>query len=533
MPLESLLEDSARRVPDKTALVCGDIRLSYGELDATADRVAVGLTTLGVAPGDRVAVCLENSVECVAAIFGILKAGCVLLLVNSSTKAEKLGSILDDAEARALFLADRKLASVAGALVGRSHLRALAVVGDPPAEATESLRVTSWTALALGGRVRAPAKQHDDDDLAVLLYTSGSTGKPKGVMHTHHGLHSATKSIVTYLELGASDIVLQVLPLSFGYGLTQLLTTFLVGGTLVLERSFAYPQLTVARLAKERATTFAMVPTIATVLTQMDLSTCDLSSLRTLTNAGAGLAPHIARALLEKLPHVRLFPMYGQTECIRATYLPPDEVLQRPTSVGRGMPNQHHWLADEAGARLPPGSTGELVVAGAHVMQGYWKMPDETARKIRPGPGPNERTLFTGDLFHMDADGWLTFVARKDDIIKTRGEKVSPKEVEDALYALEGVVEAAVIGVPDPLLGEMVKAFVVARPGSVVDERSIMRHCAARLEDFAVPKAVALLPELPKSPNGKIDKQALKDATGSTASTGARDAQNVKSSTTN
>lgn len=511
MPLESVLEDSARRAPAKTALVCGDARFAYADIETAANRLARGLGERGVEKGDRVAVCLENGFECVASIFAILKAGAVVLLVNPSTKAEKLAHVLDDSEARALVMTDRKIAGVAGSLVGRPHLRALLIVGDVPAEVPTSLRVASWKELASTGDASSPEKRHDEDDLAALLYTSGSTGKPKGVMHTHRGLLSAMRSITTYLESRVDDVVLQVLPLSFGYGLTQLFTTFLVGGTLVLERSFAFPQVTVAKLASERCTGFAMVPTIATILAQMDLGAHDLSSLRTLTNAGAGLPPDLALALVDKLPHVRLFPMYGQTECIRATYLPPEEVLRRPTSVGKGMPNQEHWLVDEEGRRLPPGSTGELVVAGPHVMRGYWKMPEETAKKLRDGPGPHSRTLFTGDLFHMDEDGWLTFVSRKDDIIKTRGEKVSPKEVEDVLYGVEGVAEAAVIGAPDPVLGQIVKAFVVPRPGMHLDERAVARQCAARLEDFAVPKAIVILPEVPKTPNGKIDKQTLKE----------------------
>jgi long-chain acyl-CoA synthetase len=260
------------------------------------------------------------------------------------------------------------------------------------------------------------------------------------------------------------------------------------------------------------------VPTVAAVLTSIDLTSHNLSSLRRLTNAGAALPPALAKKLLDKLPHARLYPMYGQTECIRVTYLPPEEVAARPGSVGRGMPNQELWLVDEEGRRLPPGSTGELVVRGAHVMRGYWKLTEATDEKLRPGPFPGERVLHTGDLFHMDADGWLTFIARKDDIIKTRGEKVSPKEVENVLYALPGVAEAAVVGVPDELLGQAVKAWVAlrddeaaqqARHGDVLDVKAVQRHCAAHLEDFAVPKHIEIVSELPKNQNGKIDKQAL------------------------
>jgi acyl-CoA synthetase (AMP-forming)/AMP-acid ligase II len=203
--------------------------------------------------------------------------------------------------------------------------------------------------------------------------------------------------------------------------------------------------------------------------------------------------------------------MYGQTECIRVTYLPPEEVDRRPESVGRGMPNQEMWIVDEEGRRLPPGSTGELVVRGSHLMRGYWNLPEETERKLRPGPVVGERVLHTGDLFRVDEEGWYRFVARQDDIIKTRGEKVSPREVEDVLHALDGVLSAAVLGVPDALLGQAVHAFVVKKAGAALDEQAVLRHCVKHLEDFAVPRRVEFLEELPKTPNAKIDKNALRE----------------------
>jgi acyl-CoA synthetase (AMP-forming)/AMP-acid ligase II len=330
-------------------------------------------------------------------------------------------------------------------------------------------------------------------------------------MHTHLSLLSAMRSIAEYLEIAASDVVLSVLPLSFGYGLTQLLPTFLAGGRIVLERSFAFPQVTLQRMADERCTGFAMVPTIATLFLQNDLARFDLSSLRYVTNAGAGIAPELLKEMRRRLPNVRIFPMYGQTECIRITYLPPEEVDRRPESVGRGMPNQEMWIVDEEGRRLPPGSTGELVVRGSHLMRGYWNLPEETEKKLRPGPIPGERVLHTGDLFRVDAEGWYSFVARKDDVIKTRGEKVSPREVEDVLHALDGVLSAAVLGVPDALLGQAVQAFVVKKAGAALDEQAVLRHCVKHLEDFAVPKRVEFLEELPKTPNAKVDKNALRE----------------------
>ena len=489
MLLGSFLEQGARATPGKTALVCGELRATYAELDEQSNRLAQVLLQRGIAAGDRVALCLENSLEAVVGFFGVVRAGAAALLVNPGTKPEKLAFLLHDSGARALLAPARRFEGLAADAEPRIRLAPGPEWSEAPASAP---RVSS-----------AP------DDLACLLYTSGSTGTPKGVMHSHRSLGSATRSIAEYLQSSADDVVLSVLPLSFGYGLTQMLPTFATGGTLVLERSFTFPQLTLERLSSEHATGFAMVPTIATMLLQKDLSKFDLSALRYVTNAGAGIAPVLLGELRAKLPHVRIFPMYGQTECIRASFLPPEEVERRPGSVGKGMPGQENWIVDESGTRLPPGSTGELVVRGEHVMLGYWKQPEASALKLRPGRHPGERELHTGDLFRVDEQGWYHFVARKDDIIKTRGEKVSPREVENVLLGLEGVLAAAVVGVPDALLGQAVRAFVVPRTGAQLDEKAVLRHCSKALEDFALPKKIVFLDDLPKTPNSKIDKQAL------------------------
>ncbi len=492
--LQSLLEHSARRVPDKTALVCQAERLSYGALDARANQLARLLRDLGVTRGDRVMLCLENSVEAVVAFFAVLKADGVVVPVNPTTKVEKLHRMIADCAARVLVASEAKL----GQLGQLDQLGA--------------------TALALPADARAAAYPAEplttaaiDLDLACLIYTSGTTGQPKGVMHTHQGLVSVTRAIAGYLGTRDDDVVLSVLPLSFGYGLTQLWPTFLVGGTLVLEKSFAFPQVTLQKMAAERVTGFAMVPTIAVTLLKNDLSRFDLSSLRTLTNAGAGIPPALLAELRQRVPQARIFPMYGQTECIRASYLPPDQVDVRPAAIGKGIPGCELWLVDDDGRRLPPGSVGELVVRGANVMRAYWNLPEATANKLRPGPLPGEHVLFTGDLFSQDEDGWFQFVSRKDDIIKTRGEKVSPREIEDVLHACPAIAEAAVIGAPDPVLGEAVRAYVVLREGAALDEKGVLRFCAEHVEDYAVPKRAILLPELPKTPNAKVDRLALRE----------------------
>jgi long-chain acyl-CoA synthetase len=506
--IDSFLEQSAVRTPDKTALVNGSRRLTYAELDRLCDRLAGGFGSLGVQRGDRVAVFLETGVEAVVAVFGTLKADAVFVMINPTTKLDKLALLLNDCRATALVTDARRLPLVPELLTRVHTLRSVVIAGCQDVSWDYRSQVVAFDALVAKPLEQPLKKQAIDVDLAALLYTSGSTGRPKGVMLTHRNMVSAATSITTYLENRADDVVLNVLPLSFDYGLYQVLMTFQFGGTVVLERSFTYLHTVLETIARERVTGFPVVPTIAALLLQHDLDQYDFSSLRYITSTGAALPQAHINELRALLPNARLFSMYGLTECKRVSFLPPDDLDRKPGSVGRGMPNEEVYLVDEDGQRVECG-IGELVVRGAHVMQGYWEQPEETARMLRPGPLPGELVLYTGDMFRIDEDGYLYFVARKDDMIKTRGEKVSPREVEDVLHRLEGVAEAAVIGVPDGILGQAVKAVIALRPGATVTEQDVYRHCGRYLEDFMVPHAIDIRETLPRTANGKRDYKAL------------------------
>lgn len=511
MLVHEFLENSATRTPDKVALICSGQRLTYQQVDVDANRVANGLLAAGVQRGDRVAVWLPNSVEAVLAIFGILKAGATFVVVNTTTKPDKLAYVLNNCQAKALFAPGRQTETIVEVMSSVPSLT-LGVLCEQDADEGAALHsnVQSFPALLAAASPERPANSCIDVDLACLIYTSGSTGDPKGVMSTQANVAFAASSIITYLENVPDDIVINVLPLSFDYGLYQLLMTFKFGGTLVLERSFAYPAATLKRITEERVTGLPGVPTLFALLLQMDLSRFDLSSLRYVTNTAAALPVEHIEQLRDTFPWAKLYSMYGLTECKRTLYLPPEELDRRPGSVGIAIPGTEVWIEDEAGQRLGPGEVGELVVRGSHVMQGYWQNEAATAKCYRTGRYPAERMLYTGDLFRMDEEGFLYFVARKDDIIKTRGEKVAPKEVESVLYRLPGVVEAAVIGVPDALLGEAVKAFVVCAPDAGLTERDVLRHCAQNLEDFAVPKQVEFRTSFSKTESGKIQKRDLR-----------------------
>ncbi len=509
--LHEFLEAHADRQPDKIALVCGASRLTYAQVESQANRLAHALREHGLQRGDRVVLYLPNGVELAAGILGVLKAGGVFVVVNHTTKAGKLAYILRDCGAQALITGGRQNIQAEAALGeagGTGALQTLVLTSGKWAAAPKGVRTLRWGDIQKQFSAERPSRVNIDLDLACLVYTSGSTGDPKGVMEGHDNVVFAAQSIIEYLDNRPDDIVFNALPLSFDYGLYQWLMVTIFGGTLVLERSFAFPAAALKKMAAEKVTGFPGVPTVFAVLLEMDLSPYDLSHLRYITNTAAALPPSHITALREKFPQATLFSMYGLTETKRTLYLPPDQLDVRPASVGIPIPGTEAWLEDEEGNRLPPGSTGELVVRGRHVMRGYWNKPEATARRYRPGPTPGERLCYTDDIFRQDEEGYFYFLSRKDDIIKSRGEKVPPKEIETVLYAIPGVREALVVGVPDPLLGEAIKAYIASDDPNLT-ESDVLRHCRAHLEDYMVPQSVEFRDALPRTSSGKLTRKGL------------------------
>lgn len=510
MLLHELLEATVDRDPERVALVCEGRRCRYRDIERDANALAQTMRSHGVSRGDRVALLLDNGIEAVIGIYATLKLGAVFMPVSPQTKSHKLAYLLNDARVRCLVSQDSLRRVFDPAIEASPSVTVRVVVGSANGASLPAAEEISLGDAISGDHPRSRAMGCIDQDLAALIYTSGSTGDPKGVMLTHLNMVSAARSISSYLELRPDDTILCALPLSFDYGLYQVLMAFQLGATVILEKSFTFPAKALEVMATERATVFPGVPTMFAMLLNMgNLGSYDLSALRLVTNTAAALPEEHIRRIRAAFPLATLFSMYGLTECKRVSYLPPDQLDIRPASVGRGMPNEECWLVDEQGNRLPNGGTGELVVRGSHVMRGYWEKPEATAERLRPGPLPGEKVLYTGDIFRTDAEGWLYFVGRRDDIIKSRGEKVSPREIENVLYALEGVREAAVIGVPDPVLGEAVKAFVALADGCAYTEKEILRHCQGRLENFMVPKHIEIVEALPKTNTGKIRKTGL------------------------
>jgi amino acid adenylation domain-containing protein len=510
MQFDRYLERSAQRAPDKVAVVDGDRRLTFAELWSSARRLAAGL--LGparVLRGDRVVILLPSGLEAVQAIFGVLRAGGVFVVVHPRTPPAKLRYLLENAEASCLITDRRHARALEDTLRTLPNLRSLLVVGAGEKRwSDEAPLAIDWSAL-LAEELPEPPRRHISTDLAALIYTSGSTGNPKGVMVSHQNVAAASWSIITYLENEPDDVILDVLPLSFDYGLYQVLMAIRFGGTVVLEPGFTYPHAVLQKVEAEGVTGLPLVPTLAALVLQLDLTRYDLSRLRYITNTAAALPVEHIQRLRDALPQARVYSMYGLTECKRVSWLPPAELDRRPGSVGRAMPDTEAFVVDDEGSPAPPGTVGELVVRGPHVMLGYWRNPEATAARLRPGRLPREVVLHTGDLFRADDEGFLYFVGRTDDIIKSGGEKVAPREVENALYKHPRVALTAVVGVPDELLGHRIRAYVTATAGERLTEREVLQHCREHLEVLLVPHEVIVRDELPLNASGKIDKRAL------------------------
>jgi acyl-CoA synthetase (AMP-forming)/AMP-acid ligase II len=499
--LPDYLRLSAKRFPDKIALVSGSSRLTYRSIAGTAESFSSFLLHHGLAKGDRVAVFLENSPEAVIAIFGILGAAGCVVVVNPATQHQRLGYILESCSARFLVTSFDVLEHVEKAKQFCATRPVNVLTGIP----TDDNSGMSFEQACRQGGMASP--HMIDLDLAAILYTSGSTGQPKGVTMLHRNFDVALDSITSYLHNNADDVILSVLPLSSSYGILQLLATVKTGGCLVLEKGFGFPYDIIKRIKEECVTGLAGTPTVFAILLKMeDVVGGDFASLRYVTNAAAALPATFVPKLRNMFPQTKIYLMHGLTECLRTTYLPPEELESRPTSVGRGMQNVELWLEDEHGVRVPSGTTGEMMVRSSAVMQGYWNDLEATSKALAPGRYPWERVLRTGDLFVADDDGYFYFVARMDEIIKSKGEKVSPIEVENTLYMLDAVHESRVVGVSDPVLGQAIQAEIVLKEGKALTIEEVKAHCKQHLEDFKVPKFVKFVDSLPKTHGGKIKR---------------------------
>jgi acyl-CoA ligase (AMP-forming) (exosortase A-associated) len=511
-----LLNESARRAPHKEALVHRDQRLSYHDVARCTAGLAAGLRSNGVKRGERIGIYLEASVPQVISIFGVSQAEGVYVPISALLHAEQVAHIARDCGMKVLITTPAKLKSLSEVLPQMTSLEFLVITSE---DEIPEVRLPIFQFDALCATEPPPIWRTTsiEKDLAAILYTSGSTGKPKGVMLSHANVVAGSRIVSTYLEISESERILAVLPFSFDAGMNQLMTAFEKGGTLILI-NFVFAREIVQTLLKERVTGLAGVPTLWSLLVQPNSSLDKqlLPDLRYITNTGGAMPQAVLKILRTTLPTTRVFLMYGLTEAFRSTYLPPEELDRRPTSMGKAIPDTEILVLNDQGQVCKPDEPGELVHRGPTVSLGYWNRPEDTARALRPNPlhppemGNCEKVCYSGDLVKMDEDGFLYFIGRRDTMIKSSGFRISPTEVEEVLFQSGKLRGVAVIGVPDEVLGQTIKAFVVPRDGEELVTDALIAHCADKMPRYMVPKVVEVVSELPKTSSGKVDYPALR-----------------------
>jgi acyl-CoA ligase (AMP-forming) (exosortase A-associated) len=508
-----LISPSPRRSPDSIALKDGARVLDYQTLHAQTLQAGSLFLAHGLQRSERVAVFLEKRIDAVIALFGAASAGGVFVPVNPLLKPEQVSHILNDCNVRILVTSPERLEFLRTVLPSCRDLRTVVLVGDTPVDGITGIESIAWSALA--EVTISPPHRVIDTDMAAIMYTSGSTGKPKGVVLSHRNLVAGADSVSSYLENHAEDRILSVLPLSFDYGLSQLTTAFHVGACAVL-MNYLLPRDVIRAVGREKITGLAAVPPLWIQLAQLDWPADTDGHLRYITNSGGAMPTATLNVLRAKLPKTKPFLMYGLTEAFRSTYLPPEEAQRRPDSIGKAIPNAEIMVVRQDGTACGPGEEGELVHRGAHVALGYWNDAEKTAERYKPAPGQltglpmPEMAVWSGDTVKMDKEGFLYFVGRRDEMIKTSGYRVSPTEVEEVAYATQAVTEVAAVGVPHPILGQAVVLVTYAVNPDAESAERILDECRRQLPGFMVPvRIIAFAEPLPRNPNGKIDRKRI------------------------
>jgi acyl-CoA ligase (AMP-forming) (exosortase A-associated) len=516
--LHHLLQQTADRCSESPALTFGNITVSYAELWRTTSLAARGLQALGLARDDRVGVYLDKRIETVAAIFGTSAAGGVFVPINHILKAPQVGFILTDCDVRVLVTSRDRLALLRDELKACASLEHVVLVDghdERPVDGDE-YQVHAWSDLVAesSNSVAAPRQPAVDLDMAAIFYTSGSTGKPKGVVLSHRNLIVGAESVSSYLQNTADDVILSALPLSFDAGFSQLTTAFSVGAHVIL-LNYLLPGDVVKLCAAHKVTGLTCVPPLWLQIAELDWPTEATEHLRYFANTGGRMPKATLDRLREVFPRAAPYLMYGLTEAFRSTYLDPAQVARRPDSIGKAIPNAEIVVARPDGSRCEPGEEGELVHRGPLVALGYWGDPARTAERFRPAPGEQpdwrapELAVWSGDTVVADDEGYLYFVGRRDEMIKTSGYRVSPTEVEEVAYDSGLVRDAVALGVDDARLGQRIVLLATPANGQL-DPSELIAHMRRKLPLYMVPSSVELRSQLPRSPNGKFDRNLLK-----------------------
>jgi len=509
MKLIHLLEHSAATRPDRVAVTHLEQSATFGQLWARVCALSTYLESFPESAGSRVALLFENSVDYVVCYFAITRAGYVVVPLDTSATPETLRTIIADCAPHTLLCSARYKRHLPKIIGDSTPLRR--VITDKDTKLSlPGVTMSTVEATPLLTAVPTPVSQtltwdESPSDLAAIYYTSGSTGASKGVMLSHRNLVSNTLGTVEYLRLKEGESVIVILPFYYIYGNSLLLTHMVCGGRLVIDNRFLYPEVVLDTMEAEQVNGFSGVPSnFIILLNNSTFKDRQLTHLRYFTQAGGAMAPEITQRLMAAVPRKEIWIMYGQTEAApRASYLPPERLREKLGSIGIAVPGVTLSVVDDDCKPVPPGETGQILVSGPNVMLGYWNNPSETAEVLRDG------ALMTGDLARQDEDGYFFIVGRKKEIIKTGGNRVAAKEVEECLLRCEKVHEVAVFGVPDDLLGEAIKAVVVLTEGSAADAKELQDHCKRHIAPHKAPKHVVFIDSLPKKLSGKIDKQLL------------------------
>ncbi len=525
--VHNFLEDSAKRFPDKPAFFANGEWYTYQEINSQANQLAHYFIKIGVSKGERIALFIENSIKYVVTYYAILKAGAITVALNTDSTANDIKYILNDCKV-SLLVASQKLFQNAKTLF--EGKRKDPPLGGPDLRRGEKEKRWEKKVLVWSNLKKIELDQSESEiillplamenmpdtnpdiriidlDVASIVYTSGSTGKPRGATLTHLNIVTNTRSIVEYLELTPDDRIMVVLPFYYIYGKSLLNTHFYVGGSVVVDNRFLYPNVVLKTMQEQKTTGFSGVPSTFTILlNRSDIRNQKFESLRYITQAGGAMAPFVQKEVAKVFSPAKLFIMYGATEAsARLSYLDPQELPHKWGSIGKAIPNVDLFIADERGNPLPAGEHGEIVARGANLMPGYWNHPEETKKVLRNG------LYWTGDIGEMDEEGYIYVVGRSKDMIKVGGNRVSAKEIEEVLYEHPQVNEVAVIGVQDDVLGEAVKAFVVLKDGKNKIDDKLNSFLKDKIALYKIPKFYEYRETLPKNKSGKIQKLKLKD----------------------
>jgi len=504
LTVNAYLQRAAMKYPQKRAIVVEDRSCTFAELYQRSQMLANGLWKLGLNKGDKVALLMFNRMEFPEVYFGVLRSGGILVTLNGRLKGQELAYMIQHSETRFLIFEENFLAEVEKIKPQISRIKDFIVVGEaiPPG-------FVSYHDLLVGSPFTAPEIQVGDDDEACILYTSGTTGVPKGAVVTHKNIFTNAINHIVDWDVRFEDVEFYPIPLFHAGGLAALPRTVIRGNTLVLMKSFD-PGRFMEIIAREKATRTGLVPTMCIfILGLPHLDPHQARSLRLMVIGASILPKETKKKMMEIFPWVGIYETYGQTEATSSiACLKPEDALRKPASIGKAFFLNEIRLVDEKNQEVLPGEVGEIVVRGPNVMKGYYRDPQATAEVLKGG------WLHTGDLARQDEDGYLYLVDRKKDLIVSGGINIYPREIEEVLYAHPKILEAAVIGVADPIWGEAVKAVVVLKPGEEMEEKEVIDFCQERLASFKKPRSVVFVSSLPKNPSGKILKSELRQKYG-------------------